>query len=64
MTPALRFVENKATGISETPSKGVVEMTFNRSGACLMCGHTPVVNGVCCQCQSCICCTTRRPEES
>lgn len=60
MAVALRFVENKATGFSEEPPKGLVEMVFAASGVCLMCGHTPgreVQQGACCCCGDCICCT-------
>ena len=66
---ALHFVENKMTGFSEEPSAGVVELVFNRSGVCLLCGHTPgreVQRGACCCCVDCICCAKRgivRPEE-
>jgi hypothetical protein len=61
----MRFVENKVTGQSERPSEGLVQVLFNRFGACLLCGHTPVT-GACCACEDCVCCTKRgivRPEE-
>ncbi len=62
MRPILRFVENKVIDISEDVPLGVTVMVFNRSGACLMCGHTPgreVRKGTCCLCIDCICCTRK-----
>ncbi len=57
----MRFVENKAVDppISERPSEGQVQMLFNRSGGCLMCGHTPGSDKDCCPCYRCVCCTKK-----
>ncbi len=58
----LRFVENKVTGISEQPPEEVVGLVFNPRGVCLLCGHLPnrdVIQGTCCPCGDCTCCTKR-----
>ena len=63
MKLVFRFVENKVTGESDTPSEGLVELMFTAKGTCLMCGHTPgreMKKGECCICRDCLCCTRLR----